>query len=180
MNDISFRELLRICKNIRIPEIQRDYAQGRSNEKAREIRESFISSLVPVFSGIQDSIHLDFIYGYQKDEAFEPLDGQQRLTTLFIIHWLFCPSECNDLKSEDSKKSHTVSRFRYATRISSGDFCDALVDQSAKELIDIWKSNKSNNQSFSSFMRDLEWFEWIWRYDPTVEAMLNIARHIAI
>lgn len=32
-------------------------------------------------------INLDFIYGNLDGDTFLPLDGQQRLTTLFLLHW---------------------------------------------------------------------------------------------
>ena len=32
-------------------------------------------------------MHLDFVYGSKKNNVFIPLDGQQRLTTLFLMHW---------------------------------------------------------------------------------------------
>ncbi|XUP88632.1 hypothetical protein B6672_009185 [Campylobacter jejuni] len=30
---------------------------------------------------------LDFIYGSVKNDVFLPLDGQQRLTTIFLLYW---------------------------------------------------------------------------------------------
>lgn len=197
MEDFSFKKLLQDCKCICIPEIQRDYAQGRDNEMASEIREGFINSLIPIFAGVlQEKVYLDFIYGYERNGAFEPLDGQQRLTTLFIIHWLFRPDGCEDL-IENGQAHLPRSRFRYATRKSSEEFCDALVVRSASELIRQWndwnKNNsgkaegasqeegtiqgedKSGEKSFSDFIHaSEEWFKWTWRYDPTVEAMLKM------
>lgn len=178
---ISFRTLLSECQTIRIPEIQRDYAQGRKNEKAQAIRENFISSLLPVLTNDDPSktISLDFVYGYQREEGvFEPLDGQQRLTTIFILHWLFCPESCDDLKITTPDGDHA--RFRYATRISSGKFCDALIHYSASKLTALWKQHckqeelKGKRYTFSSFIKELSWFEWGWRYDPTIVAMLNM------
>ncbi len=188
MTNISFRTLIKEYI-IRIPEIQRDYAQGRDNEKATKIREGFIGSLLPVFAGSKDVVPLDFIYGYcREDRAFEPLDGQQRLTTLFLVHWLFCPDNCEDLFVTENGERR--SRFRYATRISSEQFCDALVNQSASKLVECWRqflesaketqckdeTRDCGNEgpfSFSKFISGLSWFEWTWRYDPTVMAMLN-------
>lgn len=187
MEDFSFKGLLKECGSICIPEIQRDYAQGRDNEKVCEIREGFINALIPVFAGGQENINLDFIYGYERNGAFEPLDGQQRLTTLFIIHWLFRPDNCEDLTENDQWHSKPRSRFRYATRKSSSEFCDALVVRSASELLRQWTDwnkktedsgqaeDKCQEKPFSDFIRTSEeWFKWTWRYDPTVEAMLKM------
>lgn len=178
-NTTTFRKLLAECGNIRIPEIQRDYAQGRTNGVATEVREGFLSALLPVLQGNEQGVSLDFIYGYTRDGAFEPLDGQQRLTTLFILHWMFGPADNCELRT-GTMPTEVCSRFRYATRISSGAFCDALVGQSARSLIDLWrrlnenKAEKGLYMAFSAFIRGLCWFEWAWRYDPTVSAMLTM------
>lgn len=174
-----FTDLLNECSQIVIPEIQRDYAQGRDNDPAREVREGFLNSLVPVFAGMEMEVPLDFIYGYEKDGAFEPLDGQQRLTALFILHWLFCPVGNTDLKNVISE-TEVRSRFRYATRISSGKFCDVLVCKSASQIVEIWNQAKrdepdeSKQPKFSEVLSKFDWFEWSWQYDPTVESMLTM------
>ena len=75
MNDnlkkYSFCDLLKQGK-IRIPKIQRDYAQGRLNPKVVEIRKAFVHTLLLVVTGKQPAAKLDFIYGSDKDNAFEP------------------------------------------------------------------------------------------------------------
>ena len=70
-------------KKIVIPIIQRDYAQGRKS--AKSIREKFLQALKKAVEN--QNITLDFVYGDIKDGIFIPLDGQQRLTTLYLIHW---------------------------------------------------------------------------------------------
>lgn len=83
----SFSDLLKLGK-LRIPKIQRDYAQGRQSQKVDEIRKVFVHSLLLVVKGKRPSTELDFVYGSNLNNAFEPLDGQQRLTTLFLLHWM--------------------------------------------------------------------------------------------
>lgn len=73
-----------------IPKIQRDYAQGRPS--AKKIRERFLSSIYGAIDKESSTpIELDFVYGelarVNGDILFMPLDGQQRLTTLFLLHW---------------------------------------------------------------------------------------------
>lgn len=74
-----------------IPMIQRDYAQGRANGEIKRIRDDFPEAL---YKAVADDnlITSDFVYGdIQKDDnnrnVMTPLDGQQRLTTLFLLHW---------------------------------------------------------------------------------------------
>ena len=73
-------------KKIIIPIIQRDYAQGRKGTDVTRIRERFLDSLYKAVT--EKPITLDFVYGDIDSEGnMTPLDGQQRLTTLFLLHW---------------------------------------------------------------------------------------------
>ena len=79
-------------REIEIPLVQRDYAQGRKGEGVSRIREDFINALCGTLLPSAPAIDLDFIFG-DVDEApgenqgkFYPLDGQQRLTALFLLH----------------------------------------------------------------------------------------------
>ena len=72
--------------DIRIPVIQRDFAYGRIEESDK--RESLISKL---YSHLEPNnpipYILDFVYGkIDSDKNFYPIDGQQRLTTLYLLH----------------------------------------------------------------------------------------------
>ena len=78
-SDLSFLELIN-DKKILIPVIQRDYAQGRIDVKATEIRNNFLSAIIDnLISNESAPLLLDFIYGSTADDnTFTPLDGQQR------------------------------------------------------------------------------------------------------
>ena len=56
----SFSDLLKLGK-LRIPKIQRDYAQGRQSQKVDEIRKVFVHSLLLVVKGKRPSTELDFV-----------------------------------------------------------------------------------------------------------------------
>lgn len=88
---VSFCRLIEDCQRIEVPLIQRDYAQGRESQK--DIRNDFIDALHSSLSlPAGDSrlpLNLDFVYGSMEAgnaARFLPLDGQQRLTTLFLLH----------------------------------------------------------------------------------------------
>ena len=93
----TFWELLNNYK-IEIPKIQRDYAQGRTDVKVVKLVDKFLNDLK---SSIQNSeeLNLDFVYGRVDNDILIPLDGQQRLTTLFLIHWYIALKE-NKLSNE--------------------------------------------------------------------------------
>lgn len=73
-------------KKIEIPIFQRDYAQGRNDETTDKIRKDFVNSLIETLDK-NIPIELDFIYGREVDNTITLIDGQQRLTTLFLLHW---------------------------------------------------------------------------------------------
>jgi hypothetical protein len=156
LENYTFKDIIE-NKKIRIPMIQRDYAEGRLNKRVSEIRKNFINELLkPLFSE-NNNQQLDFIYGYDKLNAFEPLDGQQRLTTLFLLYWIFRDKNGVDILRKNDNPLHSL--FTYQTRISSEDFCNTLVQHYACDLVIDWhnknreikdKCEKNKNKSEES------------------------------
>ncbi len=161
LEKFSFNSLIKEVKHIRIPKIQRDYAQGRRNKRVDEIRQVFIHSLMQVVNGNVEATELDFVYGSDRDNAFEPLDGQQRLTTLFLLHWML---GCDNLKD-----SHNNSVFTYETRNTSKDFCNELVKHEATQFI---QEAQTKSLKISDIIKNRDWYNWSWKFDPTVQSML--------
>ena len=176
---LTFFELIKEY-HIQIPIIQRDYAQGRVT--AHEIRESFLEALFAYLEENKKHRDLDFVYGNQSNEAvddetkFIPLDGQQRLTTLFLLHWYLAikDGEIDKLrkhlvfsKQGESKKS----KFSYETRTSSKEFCDSLLlaDVNLNKLLE---PDKDKNNSLSKTIKDSSWYFLSWETDPTIQSML--------
>lgn len=142
---------------IEIPIIQRDYAQGRKNDEVNRIRERFLDAL---FQAIVGKIHitLDFVYGdVSNDGVLTPLDGQQRLTTLFLLHWYIAKKE-----NIDVSEYKFLNYFTYATRFSSRDFCQELVGYSPY----------FNDEKLSVAIKDQAWYPYEWKNDPTIQSML--------
>jgi hypothetical protein len=193
---------------VEIPIIQRDYAQGRDNKKAKQVREDFIKDLLKSiqFAGDSNRLHLDFVYGkikgqkdkvliernrksvkqllstikdyaknlsvditYELDQTigsqnenylttFVPLDGQQRLTTLFLLHWY--------LSFRLKESQSLLFRFTYKTRKSSKEFCSALVTNT--NVLEL------SNSSLTEAIEDAHWFVRTWKKDPTVSGILVV------
>ena len=152
----SFYELVEQY-DVKIPILQRDYAQGR--ESNLSICENFLKALKESVSQGR-TISLDFIYGNLDNGTFFPLDGQQRLTTLFLLHWYAAEKE----NAADSCRK-TLARFSYETRRSSRRFCESLLDN----RIDI----HAEGSSISEQILDSKWFYLSWKRDPTIRAMLR-------
>ena len=153
-----------VLSKIEIPIIQRDYAQGRINSEVERIRKRFLDAL---FQAITNDRHiiLDFVYGNvsKKEEnrkeifVLTPLDGQQRLTTLFLLHWYIAKKE-----NVDTKEYEFLNHFSYATRFSSRDFCQELVKYSPDFGI----------EKISESIKDQAWYPYEWKNDPTIQSML--------
>ena len=158
LNSISFWELISEMSKIQIPIIQRDYAQGRDNEKTNKIRSSFLKSIIEAVESEKAKLELDFVYGNVEKDVFQPLDGQQRLTTLFLLHWYLALITGNLLNT----KNHFL-KFTYETRISSREFCYELVDKG--EFL-------GEGKIISEKISDSNWFFLSWKKDPTIKAML--------
>lgn len=147
-------ELVTLSKII-IPIIQRDYAQGRTSDDVNRKRERFLEALKDAVT--TKPITLDFVYGdISKDGVMTPLDGQQRLTTLFLLYWYAAKKN----KVEASKYSF-LNKFSYETRYSARDFCHFLIDF-APEF----------NCKISDEIIEQNWFPLDWKKDPTINSML--------
>ena len=153
-----FQEYNKIC----IPILQRDYAQGRPDKGY--IREAFLKEIYETVTDYSANnpkkLTLDFVYGYSDEEGcFYPLDGQQRLTTMWLVYWFFAlkagklEEECNNL-----------SKFTYETRKSSRQFCEALCKE----------TKASKVKGIVDYLTDQAWFHAEWKKDPTIQSMLRM------
>lgn len=154
---ISFWELLDQYA-VEIPIIQRDYAQGRTSQGY--VRSRFLDALYNAIT--KKPIELDFIYGNLHGEAFQPLDGQQRLTTLFLLHWYAARRAGLDADAYRTQ----LSKFSYETRSSSKAFCHSMVLEDFEVDFEA--------EGISASIKDCPWYFAAWRHDPTVDGMLRM------
>lgn len=156
-NEVTFWEYIQ--KNeIRIPKIQRDYAQGRIGQEF--LRKNFLTSIKRSLDDPENPLVLDFVYGGKRGDNVIPLDGQQRLTTLWILHWYIA---FKSGKLDEAKPY--LSRFHYETRISSGEFIQKLCELKYKEL---------GGGELVNYIKDQIWYRKSWDSDPTVTAILTM------
>ncbi|MBC7001559.1 DUF262 domain-containing protein [Photobacterium sp. BZF1] len=153
--------------SIEVPIIQRDYAQGREGAKEQQIRQSFVQTLHEMVIHTDRSQDLDFVYGSLKKDKLVLLDGQQRLTTLFLLHWYIAAG--TGVIEEVKPK---LEKFNYETRISSREFIQSLIANS-HGLIDA-----VGKKSLSKRIIDTHWFFSVWQNDPTVQSMLTMLDEI--
>lgn len=149
---------------IEIPIIQRDYAHGRLGKE--NLRKNFLADLKKALdneSPYKDtSMKLDFIYGSIENGKLNPLDGQQRLTTLWLLHW-YIALRAKQLNEDNCS---IFRKFTYETRISSREFCENLC-------MPEHFTNYSGND-IVGFITNQTWFYSAWKQDPTIQSMLRM------
>lgn len=135
---------------------------------------------------LSESAHNQKVLSY-----FIPLDGQQRLTTLFLLHWYLL------YRIEESEaKFKTLARFTYKTRASSHDFIQFICSEDTQETLrdlkessaqssleniaPITKMNdlKKSTVSLARKIQFLPAFFSEWKYDPTVKGMLAVLNRL--
>lgn len=160
--------------HVTIPMVQRDYAQGRTSVEATRVRERFLSAIKSYLiqpKGNHEVMKMDFVYGekenvWSKTETNKldkiivtPLDGQQRLTTLYLLHW-YAAKKNGQVKPEEYA---FMENFTYDIRPSSRDFCAHLLTFSP-----------SFSLSIKAQLIDQYWFMGDWNNDPTILSMLTM------
>lgn len=164
MKAISFWEMI-TAQNIEIciPKIQRDYAQGRIGKEL--LRQRLLTRCKDALdnpSKTEKHLLLDFVYGSKEDNyKYYPLDGQQRLTTLWLLHWFVA----YNARALDADTRRHLAKFSYETRRSSTDFC--------RFLCQLKYAPESSSLTLREYIMSQTKFAARWTLDPTVSAMLN-------
>lgn len=148
-------------RRIEIPIIQRDYAQGR--ESKVYLRNRFLTSLVESLHN-NKPLNLDFVYGTNEHGAIWPLDGQQRLTTLWLLHW-YLALRTGNLESA----KNWLANFTYETRTSSREFCSRLCSLCSADF----EENRKNGKIIADYIKEQTWFYSSYYNDPTIMGMLR-------
>ncbi len=147
--------------NVVIPIIQRDYAQGREGKSS--LRINFLGQLKEALLTGTNTV-LDFVYGTVENGRLYPLDGQQRLTTLWLLHWYFAYRSGALHKNTNVKER--LLKFSYQTRQSSEDFC--------KNLCSLPPILNEQNISLKRHITNQTWFYSTFYLDPTISSMLRM------
>ena len=150
-----------------IPKIQRPYAQGRQDGVCTYVRNTLLNEMFANFQ-TDEIFDFNFVYGILRpnnDEfVMELLDGQQRMTTLFLVHWYIANRELTDDNVEDAEIRDALSRFVYETRSTSTVFCQRL----SSYKVDLSKTEPSKA------IRKAKWYFKSFDRDSTISAMLTM------
>lgn len=165
MKTMTFLNLIREQKCIiHIPRIQRDYAQGRELPHETDVRKHLLQAMDDSLQKGK-TLHLGVIYGEYRDNdnarEFLPFDGQQRLTSLFLLHWYAAVQAGKDRKF--------LQHFQYEVREHAHRFVNCLCTKNISV-----ESDKSPEELISA----QGWFNPDWKNDPTVKGMLTMLHDI--
>lgn len=173
MNNIgkltTFSRLMKEESVIMIPKVQRDYAYGRKEEKVEEVLDGMLTTMLDAVKG-NTNVIFDFVYGgtfvkkNNESSGLIPLDGQQRLTTLFLLHYYASIVQPNVDDVEYLKK------FRYETRQSASEFIAALVVSIRKDIIEAY----TDGTKIKDLIEDNPKYLPSFSSDPTITSMLNV------
>ena len=135
-------------QNIKIPLLQRDYVQGGRID----IIEPFLNQLISALKEGTHEVNLNYIYGYDDKNEFIPIDGQQRLITLWLLH-LYIYAKKADY-------------FPVKLKFESREFADNFCEQLRTNLCSILKEDIRD--SLKEKIKDSNWFVSGWLLDTSV------------
>ena len=145
--------------DVEIPRIQRDYTYGSGTEKTEEVLCKLLSDIYEALVDPSKELILDFVYGSKNNRNnFEPLDGQQRLTTLFLLHLYASWGERGNMP---------VLKFNYSTRDNTAAFCESITDL-RKFSYDF------NGARIDEQIQDCAFFRASFNDDPSIRSMLAV------
>ena len=134
---------------------------SEEQERCEEHLESLLDTVSEYAKKSGYEIHRNFkrLNEFVSKDTFIPFDGQQRLTTLFLLHFLVYTKLDKDISF--------LRQFLYKTRESSRDFLEAFLNNASD-----FATNEVWVHSFLTFIQDRNWFYDFWKYDPTVMSMM--------
>ena len=165
-------------KRIVVPVIQRDYAQGRESQFAKNVRERFVERLYEaVKEETKNPLCMDFVYFEKEGDKLIPVDGQQRLTTLWLFHVYHLTKENKvenkENKEENKKITKRLEQFTYEVRQTSKAFCKQLVEQRFEWCKALCQCEREECVC-EKVICNQSWFFTAWRRDPTIMGMIRM------
>ncbi|MEK3968397.1 DUF262 domain-containing protein [Paenibacillus sp. FSL H7-0323] len=162
--------------NICIPAIQRDYVQGLDEVSIKSKRLRMIQDVKESLQS-RKKLSLNIVYGLHEDEdegantIFYPIDGQQRLTFLYLLHWYLA---LNSAEGEFERFCELKS-FYYETRNYANEFFSFLRIKENKEMwLNIFKSRDRHKRTLLEQIKLKAWFKSQWLTDTTVISIINV------
>lgn len=168
VRDRTFYQLL--SEPLLVPDYQRDYAQGRLNDKRIEdTRQQFVEDILAA-SKNEKQTHLGLVFGSNNNnlKGFVAVDGQQRLTTCYLFH-LYISKRLKI--NSNPELSARLSNFGWNGRIYASEFSEFLISAN-------WNIQTNKYAPLSELLKQSVDYFTVWEKDPTVNNMLVILDEI--
>lgn len=156
-----------------IPDLQRDYCWGdESNQKSSgetgELVSDFVLNLMELYeSKEQGSLNIGLFYGYETPANHIQLcDGQQRLTTLFLLVGML-NKKCGKFRH------HLISDFEYKHDDKEPYLNYSIRETSIYFLSDLVCRFFMSNTNRVDGIKKEDWYFADYDLDPSIQSMLN-------
>jgi hypothetical protein len=151
------------------------FVYGRTdgdNKKLIQKNKEVIENILGSVKSYANQFHFDLKTSLKNPEGFEnsetkfiPLDGQQRLTTLYLLFWLIY------LKNDSEENADWLNNFFYLNRKSAKDFIEAI--SKVENIKEIRKNlNSKKDLKLSDVIENMKFFLIKWKNNSTVRGML--------
>ena len=169
----SLAELFSEERRIIIPDLQRDYCWGdetnrKSSGEVGELVSDFVKNLIELYeSKEQGVLNLGLFYGYEMPANHIQLcDGQQRLTTLFLLLGMLN-------KMSGKFRHHLISDYEYKHDDKEPYLNYAIRETSLYFLSDLVCRFFISNQDTVNKIKEADWYFADYNLDPSIQSILN-------
>jgi len=178
----TLAELFSGERRIIIPDLQRDYCWGdevnvKSTGEIGELVSDFIKNLIEQYNeqkknDDQGTLNLGMFYGYEVPKNHIQLcDGQQRLTTLYLLLGM--------LNKQTGKiRHHLISDYEFKHDDKEPYLNYAIRESSLYFLRDLVCQFFIENQDKVDSIKKADWYFEDYNLDPSIQSMLNALQKI--
>lgn len=178
----TLAELFSGERRIIIPDLQRDYCWGDENNvkstgETGELVSDFIKNLIEQYkeqkkNDDQGSLNLGLFYGYEiPANHIQLCDGQQRLTTLYLLLGMLN-------KKTGKIRHHLISDFQYKQDDKEPYLNYAIRESSLYFLRDLVCQFFIGNQDKVETIKKADWYFEEYNLDPSIQSILNALKKI--
>ncbi len=156
--------------------------EGKENIRRKILNKEAVSSILDAVKFYANNFDLRITANIEETEnevnnvnllKFIPLDGQQRLTTLYMLNWYLY------YKGAKSQDIEWLNHFKYSNRKSSLAFCRELVNEKNISILK-QKHLKNKETNIKELISNSSFFLKKWNKDATVSGMLEMLLSIEI
>jgi hypothetical protein len=149
---------------------------GKDNLNKKLLNKEAVNSILEAVKSYANNLELKVTTNIEEPEEsiaessilkFIPLDGQQRLTTLFILNWYLF------FKGAESIDRKWLNHFKYTNRKSALSFTKELVKLDTIKLLQA-KQKKAPELTINEIIKNSAFYLKKWTKDATVGGMLEM------